>query len=87
MIVAANFVGLVSQQRVLHPSVLDESRAILAPTGVISLGGCGLPSTSLGSVRDEGMLISSFLRSVSTSGCSMQDDVGEVALSFGDVVR
>jgi hypothetical protein len=33
------------------------------------------------------MLIFSFLRSVSTSGCSMQDDVGDLALSFGDVVR
>jgi hypothetical protein len=34
-----------------------------------------------------GMLIFSSLRSVSTSGCSMQDYVGDLALSFGDVVR
>ena len=49
---------LVSIQRVLYPSVLDESRSILAPTGVISWGGCGSPSTRLGSVRDEGCLFS-----------------------------
>jgi hypothetical protein len=36
MIVATNFVQLVSIQRVLHPNVLDESRVILAPIRVIS---------------------------------------------------
>ena len=49
---------LVSIQRVLHPCDLDKYRAILAPTGVISWGGCGSPSTSLGSVRDERSIFS-----------------------------